>query len=534
MAQNREHACHRSRVVVIVEVEEENLVFDPLPQPVSLNESTMTGVLVTQISANTFGVTYAIIDGNTGNAFSIDPETGNITVVGPLDFETTPEYSLTVRASDAATSSTIMALQLITIEDVNETPFFVTECALNGSCMFSVPENEAPPVVVRTVQADDPDSSLNPNGVLNYALVPSTVPFEVSGTGTIRTTEPLDFEAVPSHSFMLVVRDGGSPPLSVQIPVRVEVINIEENQVPIFAAPCEVDVEENIPIGLPFLQCSASDSDEQGNPILGLVYEVTDGNINNTFRYDPAAGPGIIVATRNLDREERDEYLLTVTATDAGGLSGNTTATIRITDLNDNAPVCMPPMDPVVISSNMLPQAPERTVTVFTSTDADLEVIPPEFSLESKVMNSMDTSAVVTVRVTDGADAALSSTCMLTVQFEESCFIQDYDIDQSAGRLSAKLLCSVAIEPDVIEIAEGTNGRILCPIVRNVPVSYLILHNGTDISTAIPLADSEESGSSIFFNVNFDDSGVYVCQAISSDLGTISSPSAILNVLGKL
>ena len=64
---------------------------------------------------------YAITAGNTGDAFAIDPLTGEITVAGALDFETTPQYVLTVTVTDngvPALSET--ATITINVSDVNE------------------------------------------------------------------------------------------------------------------------------------------------------------------------------------------------------------------------------------------------------------------------------------------------------------------------------------------------------------------------------------------------------------------------------
>lgn len=63
---------------------------------------------------------YAITAGNTGGAFAINAATGEITVLNPLNFETTTSYSLTVAVDDgvnAAVSSTIT----INVTDVDDT-----------------------------------------------------------------------------------------------------------------------------------------------------------------------------------------------------------------------------------------------------------------------------------------------------------------------------------------------------------------------------------------------------------------------------
>ena len=43
-------------------------------------------------------VRYALIGGNTQNHFTIDTETGHVSVVRPLDYETIRNYRLVIRA----------------------------------------------------------------------------------------------------------------------------------------------------------------------------------------------------------------------------------------------------------------------------------------------------------------------------------------------------------------------------------------------------------------------------------------------------
>ena len=67
-------------------------------------------------------ITYAITAGNTDGIFSIDVNTGQITVVDNtnLDFETTTQYVLTVNATDGSLNDT--ADITIDITDINDTP----------------------------------------------------------------------------------------------------------------------------------------------------------------------------------------------------------------------------------------------------------------------------------------------------------------------------------------------------------------------------------------------------------------------------
>ncbi|KAJ8787097.1 hypothetical protein J1605_023129 [Eschrichtius robustus] len=88
------------------------------------------------------------------------------------------------------------------------------------------------------------------------------------------------------------------------------------------------------------MQVMASDADD---PTYGssarLVYSVLDGE--HHFTVDPKTGV-IRTAVPDLDRESQERYEVVIQATDMagqlGGLSGSTTVTIVVTDVNDNPP----------------------------------------------------------------------------------------------------------------------------------------------------------------------------------------------------
>ncbi|KAJ8347264.1 hypothetical protein SKAU_G00286650 [Synaphobranchus kaupii] len=92
--------------------------------------------------------------------------------------------------------------------------------------------------------------------------------------------------------------------------------------------------------GTSVMKVTASDADD---PTYGssarVVYSVLEGE--RFFTVDNQTGV-ILTAVSDLDRETQDRYELVVKATDMagqmGGLSGSTTVTIVITDVNDNPP----------------------------------------------------------------------------------------------------------------------------------------------------------------------------------------------------
>jgi hypothetical protein len=89
---------------------------------VSLAENVSTGTSVATVSASdaeSETITYAITAGNTGNAFTINSNTGAITTAAALDYETTTSYSLTITATDAFGNATTTT-QTVNVTDVSE------------------------------------------------------------------------------------------------------------------------------------------------------------------------------------------------------------------------------------------------------------------------------------------------------------------------------------------------------------------------------------------------------------------------------
>ncbi|KAG7236211.1 hypothetical protein INR49_001245 [Caranx melampygus] len=90
----------------------------------------------------------------------------------------------------------------------------------------------------------------------------------------------------------------------------------------------------------PVTRVTATDADD---PVYGnsakLVYSILEGQ--PYFSVDPNSAT-IKIALHGMDREMREEYLVVIQAKDMGGhmggLSGTTTVTVTLTDINDNPP----------------------------------------------------------------------------------------------------------------------------------------------------------------------------------------------------
>ena len=108
-------------------------------------------------------LSYSITAGNTGNAFAIDANTGEITVADSnvLDFETTPVFSLTVEVQDTLSLLTDTATITVNLNDVNDAPVVAT----TGTTLAYTENDAATPV----------DSGLSLSDAENDTLTGATV-----------------------------------------------------------------------------------------------------------------------------------------------------------------------------------------------------------------------------------------------------------------------------------------------------------------------------------------------------------------------
>ncbi|OCT60491.1 cadherin-22-like [Xenopus laevis] len=160
-------------------------------------------------------------------------------------------------------------------------------------------------------------------------------------TGDIHATERLDREHKTFYTLRAQARDRHTDRLlEPESEFIIKVQDINDSEPRFLQAPYIGSVAELSPVGTSVMVVSAWDADD---PAYGssarVVYSVLDGEKH--FTVDSKTGV-IHTAVSDLDRESQDRYDLVIQATDMagqlGGLSGSTTVTIVITDVNDNPP----------------------------------------------------------------------------------------------------------------------------------------------------------------------------------------------------
>ncbi len=126
-----------------------------------ISEATPKGEYILQVSATdaddepNAAITYSL-QGAGSELFSIDEETGVVTVGDILDSDTHPLYQLEAVASDVDGNSCSSWL-MIGLLDENDNPPIFTEAVYN----VSVSENTTVNTLLSRVQAVDPDAGMS-------------------------------------------------------------------------------------------------------------------------------------------------------------------------------------------------------------------------------------------------------------------------------------------------------------------------------------------------------------------------------------
>ena len=300
--------------------------------PFLVNENTPNGTIVGQVvttdpdNVNSIqqGQSFVINGGNTGGAFSIDPQ-GRIIVANSsaLNFEATPSFTIIATVTDTGIPSTSMAATLtIALTDINDAPVI-------GTQTFNLKEHSIVGTVAGTVQATDQDS---PAQTLSFAITGgnSAGAFAINSvTGAIRVVDPglIDYVTNPSFALTVQVTDNGIPARSSSATVNILLTDGQEPQL----ADQTVSIAENTPLGTVVATVTAS------NGIAPYTYSIFSGNTNNAFAINSATGVITVANVAALNWEAIKSFPLKIMVVDsqATKLADTATITINLTNVNE-------------------------------------------------------------------------------------------------------------------------------------------------------------------------------------------------------
>ncbi|XP_058533432.1 protocadherin gamma-B7 isoform X11 [Ochotona princeps] len=282
-----------------------------------------------------------------------------------LDRETQRVHPLVLTAVDGGDPPRSGTVQIqILVVDANDNPPMFSQDVYRVSLREDVP----PGTSILSVRATDQDEGINAEvtysflGVVDHAQqVFSLEP----ATGNILTQQPMDFEEVEKYTLHVEARDKGG--LSTQCKVIVEILDENDNNPEIIITSLSDKILEDSPTGMvvALFKTRDRDSGENGEVTCSLSKDVPFKIHSSSTNYYKLVTDGA------LDREENPEYNVTITATDRGKppLSSSSVVTLRIGDVNDNAPVFQQPSYVVHVAENNPPGA---SIAQVSASDPDL------------------------------------------------------------------------------------------------------------------------------------------------------------------
>lgn len=292
--------------------------------------STITNVLATDPDLGVNGlVRYQLPEpqGEVDGLFSLDPESGVLSVLAPLSGKgRTEHYELKVRALDQGSpqqySEATIRLFIGDVSTNDGVPTFISPAPNEGA---NVMENSKVGTAVFQVEAKDPDDPTTPNGKIVYSFLDEGSDdgvFEIDPTtGMITTRVELDRETRAQYTVVVVAQDLGRPP---QLASRLLLINVTDadDNAPVFVRlpgdePLELEVEEEAAIGTVVGHVSAVDNDSGDNSLID--YRITYGNDGGLFGVNRTSdNRGMIYVKGRIDREAVDSVTLTLLCSKLG------------------------------------------------------------------------------------------------------------------------------------------------------------------------------------------------------------------------
>nr|XP_006135159.1 protocadherin alpha-3 isoform X5 [Pelodiscus sinensis] len=340
-------------VISVLDANDNAPVFNQSIYKIRMFENAANGTLLIKLNATDLDegsnkdVSYfltSVVPATGRDVLSLDPNTGEVRVKGPLDFEKNNAYDIQVEAKDKGhfPLSGYCSIQLQVV-DVND---HAPELAVT-SLSLPVPEDAPPGTVVALLSVSDRDSG--DNGKVSCSIGPG-LPFRLVSTfknyHSLVVAEALDRERVAEYEVVVRARDQGAPPLWASRRLVVPLSDVNDNAPAFPQAVYTVFVRENNPAGAPVLSVSAWDPDLGANGRVSYwAVERRVGERPLSSYISVHSESGQVSALQPLDYEELQVLQFEVSARDAGlpALCGNVSVQLFVLDANDNAPVVSPP-----------------------------------------------------------------------------------------------------------------------------------------------------------------------------------------------
>uniref|UniRef100_A0A3Q2E184 Si:ch73-379j16.2 n=1 Tax=Cyprinodon variegatus TaxID=28743 RepID=A0A3Q2E184_CYPVA len=425
---------------------------------------------------------------------------------------------------------------VVEIKDVNDhSPVFPEK-----EQRFEIWEQTLPGKRFQLHAARDPDAGLN--SIQTYTLT-SNEHFEIDIQQSDDDKIPflvlkksLDREQKSNHLLHLKAVDGGKPPKSGTLNVSIIVLDSNDNRPKFSMETYEIEVQENIPIGI----VNATDPDEGTNGQIEYnIARALEPKIYEIFELNQFSGE--IILKLGLDFEESEIYKIDIEASDkaAPPLTGRCRVVVKIKDINDNSPK----IDITSLSNTISEDSkPGTAISLISVTDKDSGVngktimhilndapfeLKPSYkeniySLVTKERLDRETLShyEILIQAKDCGNPPLSTTQTLSIQLS--------DVNDNSPRFEKSPLQFYLSENNAAGTSIFSVSATDMDVDNNAAISYYILRDGSKNDATSFLNINTENGQiSALRSFDFEALKTFQFQVVATDSGTPSLSSNV-------
>ncbi|XP_041929642.1 protocadherin 2 gamma 28 isoform X42 [Alosa sapidissima] len=331
-----------SKVVVdVMDINDNMPVINLMSKSPVLSEDSKPGTVITMINiqdqdSGDNGKVHCSTDDNI--PFTLKSSTNNffsLVTNGDLDREQNPSYTFSVTCFDEGVPSLSSSVSLsLQISDVNDNaPIFE-----RSSYEAFILENNSPGLSIFSVKAKDADWNQNSrvsyiieDSLVNGVSVSSVVSVNAE-SGVIHAVRSFDYEQIKDFTFLIKAQDGGSPPLSSSVRVKI-IIQDQNDNAPQILYPVHSSgsmVAEIVPrsadVGYLVTKVVAVDVDSGQNAWLSYKLQKATGKA----LFEVGAQNGEIRTIRQVIDKDTVKQKLTVIVEDNGQPSRSATVNVNV------------------------------------------------------------------------------------------------------------------------------------------------------------------------------------------------------------
>ena len=360
--------------------------------------------------------TQFILDSAYAGRYSLDPVTGALTILTPVDYENQLLDTIKVTLKDGSGYS-VTGYIPINVLDVNEAPEITT-------ASINVSENLPVPTKVGTIAWTDQDikTAFRDNAV---AVITPVDGLTVNSDGSVYTTKVFDFEDGPAELEMVVrVYDKTNPDLADTATVKFVITDVNES-------PTVKDTTFHVPENFTGSIGKFIASDPEGK---GLTYTVTDSKF-------AIGSDGTLSNTVPFDYETTNRYTVTVKVSD-----GTSTSTAKITVIVDNV------NEPVHANDTTFAIDEGRIGTVGQVKASDDDGTTPTFAVSDSAKYTISSYGMLSIKTPFDYETTKTDTVLV--------FVTDGEFNDTARVIIYvnNLNIDPVLTPDTLSVPENCTG----------------------------------------------------------------------------